>query len=98
MNLTKGQKGKQKNKSPERQCLACRNQKMKSDLLRVVRTEEGVIYDPSGKKNGRGAYVCANPECIAKAKKTGILGRSLKSEIPPELYDILLKNIKEENE
>ena len=98
MNLTKGQKGKLRNKSPERQCLSCRNQRAKNDLLRVVRTDEGVFFDPTGKKNGRGAYVCAAEECIAKARKTGILSRSLKAEVPPELFDTLLQYVKEEHE
>ena len=93
MNHTKGHKGIQKHKIPERQCLACRNQKAKGELLRVVRTENGVIYDPTGKKNGRGAYVCASSECVAKARKSGIFEKSLKAEVPAELYDELLKVI-----
>ena len=89
MNQTKGQKGKQRHKTPERQCLACRSLKAKGELLRVVRTEDGVIYDPTGKKNGRGAYLCATPECIGKARKTGILSKSLKADVPPELFEEL---------
>ena len=58
-------------KIPQRQCMGCRERKAKRDMIRVVRTTEGsVMLDFSGKLNGRGAYVCPNPECLKKAQKS----------------------------
>ncbi len=60
----------------------------KSDLIRVIRTPEDKIeVDFTGKKNGRGAYLCNNPDCLAKARKRKSLERSLKMAIPPEVYE-----------
>ena len=60
----------------------------KSDLIRVIRTPEDMIeVDFTGKKNGRGAYLCNNPDCLAKARKRKSLERSLKMAIPPEVYE-----------
>ncbi len=57
-------------KIPLRMCLGCQEMKPKKELLRIVKTPEGLLeYDPSSKKNGRGAYLCANKECLAKALK-----------------------------
>ena len=67
----------------------------KKDLLRVVRSPEGEIsIDFTGKKSGRGAYICKNEVCFKKAKKTGILKRSLECEITDEIYDELEKEIR----
>ena len=66
--------------NPERTCVACRQKKDKSDLLKFVKNTEGhVEYDPTQKKCGRGAYVCRNKECTSKAFK-GILFRRLRAE------------------
>lgn len=60
----------------------------KADLIRVIRTPEDKIeVDFTGKKNGRGAYLCNNPDCLAKARKRKSLERSLKMAIPPEVYE-----------
>lgn len=60
----------------------------KSDLIRVIRTPEDKIeVDFTGKKNGRGAYLCNNPDCLTKARKRKSLERSLKMAIPPEVYE-----------
>ena len=60
----------------------------KTDLIRVIRTPEDKIeVDFTGKKNGRGAYLCNNPDCLAKARKRKSLERSLKMAIPPEVYE-----------
>ncbi len=76
---------------PIRSCVACRTTGDTRGLLRAVRRPDGtVVYDPGGKLNGRGAYVCANPACIAAARKRKSLERSLKTTIPPEVYDELL--------
>lgn len=76
---------------PIRTCVACRTPGDKRGLLRVVRMPDGtVVHDPGGKLNGRGAYVCARPACIAVARKRKGLDRGLKVTVPPELYDDLL--------
>ena len=59
-------------KIPQRQCMGCRERKAKRELIRVVRSPEGeVSLDFGGKKNGRGAYICPNPECLKKAIRSG---------------------------
>ena len=55
---------------PERMCVACRQMKPKTELLRVVNTAEGVVVDGTGKLNGRGVYLCKNSQCVAKALKS----------------------------
>ena len=79
-------------KIPLRQCVGCGEMKNKKEMLRVLKTEdEGIVLDTTGKKNGRGAYVCRNAECLQKAKKTKGLDRSFKMTIPEEVYDSLMK-------
>lgn len=81
-------------KIPLRQCVGCGEMKNKKEMIRVLKTEEeGFILDATGKKNGRGAYVCKNPECLRKAKKTKGLDRSFKLSVPDEVYDSLTKEI-----
>lgn len=80
-----------------RTCLLCRTKKEKSEFARIVRTPEGrVVYDPSGKMNGRGAYVCRNPECIRKMMKNGSLGRALRCPVPADTLARLLKEIEDD--
>ena len=70
-----------------RQCTGCRERKEKKALIRVVRTtESAVCLDFSGKLNGRGAYLCPDPQCLKKAPKTKALERSLEVPIPEEVY------------
>ncbi len=77
-------------KIPMRQCLGCREQKPKKELIRVVRSPEGTIaLDFRGKANGRGAYVCPNPACLKKAIKARALERALETAIPAEVYEQL---------
>ena len=77
-------------KIPQRQCMGCRERKEKREMIRVVRTTEGEVrLDFSGKLNGRGAYICPNPECLQKARKSKALERSLEVPIPEEVYDRL---------
>ena len=65
-------------KIPMRKCVGCQEMKEKKSLIRVVKTAEGdIILDDTGKKNGRGAYICKSLECFKKAKKTKALERSL---------------------
>ena len=80
-------------KIPMRQCVGCGEMKAKKELIRVLKTEDGVWLDATGKKNGRGAYICANPECLKKARKSKGLERSLKVAIPDEVYDNLEKEM-----
>ena len=86
-------------KIPQRQCLGCREMKNKRDLIRVVRSPEGEIsLDFKGKKPGRGAYVCPDPACLAKAKKSRALERAFSAQIPPEVYDLLEAQMREESD
>lgn len=79
---------------PLRQCVGCREMKPKTELVRIIKTpEDEVCLDLTGKKNGRGAYICQNPECLSKAKKTNALNRSLKMEIPEEIYQTIVKEM-----
>ena len=72
-----------KKKIPERQCLGCNGHFPKAQLLRVVRGPDGTVsLDFTGKKSGRGAYVCKNVTCLKKAQKTRRLSRNLECEIP----------------
>jgi len=64
--------------------------KEKKSLLRIVRTPEGeVLLDATGKKSGRGAYVCPDPACLKKARKSKALERAFDTSVPPEVYDAL---------
>ncbi len=81
-------------KIPQRQCMGCRERKAKRDLIRVVRGTDGSIsLDFSGKLNGRGAYICPDPECLKKVRKSKALDRSLETPIPEEVYDRLQKEM-----
>lgn len=75
---------------PLRSCVVCRRQKEKSELLRIVRTSDGsVVFDPSGKQAGRGAYVCRSDECVQCAIKKRALNRVYKQQLPDTVYDKL---------
>lgn len=77
-------------KMPQRMCVGCREMKEKRALKRIVRSPEGEIsIDETGKKNGRGAYLCPSPECLAKARKTRSLERAFAAKIPDEIYQAL---------
>ena len=81
-------------KIPQRQCMGCRERKAKKELIRVVRGTDGIVsLDFSGKLNGRGAYLCPDPECLKKAQKAKSLERSLEVSIPDEVYDRLAKEM-----
>ncbi len=77
-------------KTPERRCVGCMTSYDKRTLIRIVRSPEGEIsLDSTGKKSGRGAYICKNPDCLKKAKKSGALSRNLNTPIPEEIYEKL---------
>jgi hypothetical protein len=81
-------------KIPMRKCVSCGEQKEKKELLRIViNKEEGILLDVSGKKNGRGAYICNSSKCIDKAKKNKRLNVALESEINSEFYDELKRYV-----
>lgn len=75
-------------KIPERQCLGCNEHKPKRELLRVVRSPEGEIsLDFTGKKSGRGAYICPSAACLKKARKSKRIDNALGVTISEEVYD-----------
>ena len=79
---------------PIRQCMGCREQKPKKELIRVVRSPEGeVSLDFRGKAPGRGAYLCRNADCLKKAVRSKALDRSLGVQIPGEILDRLLEEM-----
>jgi len=81
-------------KIPQRQCMGCRERKAKREMIRVVRGTDGnVSLDFGGKMNGRGAYICPDPECLKKARRSKALDRSLEVTIPEEVYDRLQREI-----
>ena len=81
-------------KIPQRQCMGCRERKPKKEMIRVVRCTDGTVsLDFGGKMNGRGAYICPNPECLRKVQKSKALERSLEVPIPDEVYDRLMKEM-----
>ena len=81
-------------KIPQRQCMGCRERKDKRAMLRVGRGTDGSgSLDFSGKLNGRGAYVCPDPECLKKAQRSRALERCLETPIPQEVYDRMVKEM-----
>lgn len=77
-------------KIPQRMCLGCQTMFNKKELLRIVRTPEGeILIDPTGKKSGRGAYICSRLECFKKVIKTKKLEKTFQTKIPLEVYDNL---------
>lgn len=79
-----------------RQCIGCRQPMEKKNMIRIIRNPEGGIeLDASGKKNGRGAYVCRSQECLTKAMKSKGLERSFRLQIPEEIYQQLSKELSE---
>ena len=84
-------------KIPQRQCVGCRTMKDKKALIRVVRSPEGAVsLDFHGKKPGRGAYVCPDPECLKKARKSRALERAFETEIPQEVYEEMARQMEEQ--
>lgn len=81
-------------KIPQRQCIGCGEMKDKKSLIRILKTtDETIIIDSTGKKNGRGAYICSNEECLTKAFKSKGLERSFKMPISSEIYEELKKEL-----
>ncbi|HIQ97259.1 MAG TPA: YlxR family protein [Candidatus Limivivens merdigallinarum] len=83
-------------KVPMRKCIGCQEMKNKKDMIRILKTtEDRIEIDTTGKKNGRGAYICPSRDCFEKAVKTKGIERSLKMSIPREVYENLEKEIQE---
>ncbi len=83
-------------KVPQRQCIGCGEMKNKRDLIRVLKTTDGQItIDATGRKNGRGAYLCPSMDCFKKAVKGKGLERSFKMAIPKEVYESLEKEMEQ---
>ena len=81
-------------RKPQRTCLGCRTSKDKNELIRIVRSPEGAVaFDPTGKANGRGAYICPDSACFAKAVRSRALARALKAEIPEDVISRLMQEI-----
>ena len=86
-------------KVPMRQCIGCGCMKSKKEMMRVLKDAEGnILLDVTGKKNGRGAYLCISEECLLKAKKNKGLERSFKMSIQAEVYENLEKEFREKDE
>jgi len=83
-----------KKKIPMRKCVASGEMKPKKEMVRVVRSKDGeVSIDPTGKKNGRGAYVSLDVELVKKAKEKNILSNALNADVSDEFYDELIEHI-----
>lgn len=81
-------------KLPLRLCTGCGEMKTKKEMIRVLKTpEDDIVIDTTGKKNGRGAYICCKLSCYQKAIKTKGLERSLKTSIPKELIETMEKEL-----
>ena len=81
-------------KVPQRTCMGCQAKKDKRELVRIVRSPEGEIsVDLTGKKPGRGAYICPDLECLNKVVKSKRLERSLETAISPEIYEKLKEQL-----
>ena len=81
-------------KLPVRTCIACRQEFLKKDLLRIVKDKEGNFFvDKTGKANGRGAYICGKSECVKKLQKAKLLDRVFSSTVPGEIYQTITEEL-----
>ena len=87
-------KEKPKKKQPERKCVGCNERRTKQELIRVLRTPEGeILVDRTGKRSGRGAYLCRSPQCLTKAARAGRLQNALSCEIPEKIITAIEKEM-----
>ena len=90
------EQNKKQKKIPLRQCLGCNEHKPKKELLRVVRTPEGeIVLDFTGKRSGRGAYICYNAKCLKKARKSKRIENNLEVSISEDIYDRMESELEE---
>ena len=81
-------------KQPIRRCVGCSEHFPKKELIRIVRVPDGeIVLDDTGKKSGRGAYVCKNAQCLKKARRAKRLESSLECQIPDEVYERLAEEL-----
>ena len=81
-------------KIPMRKCVGCGEMKSKKEMMRVLKMDDNqFVLDTTGKKNGRGAYLCFSKDCLDKAIKSKGLERSFKQEIPTEVYEVMKKEM-----
>ena len=81
-------------KIPLRRCAGCGEQKPKGELIRVVRRPDGTVaLDATGRQNGRGAYLCPKKACLAKARRSGRVARSLSVSVPDEVWDAMEREL-----
>lgn len=86
-------------KIPMRNCKGCNEMKPKKELIRIVKSPEGEIsLDLTGKKNGRGAYICHSVECFKKVRKSKRLEKEFECKIPDEVYDLMEKELLNDGE
>lgn len=86
-------------KIPLRQCVGCRVMRPKKEMIRVVRAADGTVsLDFRGKLPGRGAYVCPQPDCLARARKSRALERAFDAALPPAVYEQLEQQMREGDE
>ena len=79
---------------PQRTCIVCKNETLKRELVRLVRSKDGEIsLDLTGKKSGRGAYVCKCEECVKKLIASKMLNKAFKMDVPQEVYQNLAKEL-----
>ena len=81
-------------KTPERMCSICRSRYPKRELLRLLKTGDGLVVDVSGKQNGRGAYICASPECLNKLRRTKILKKMFNTEVDDRLISDISEGLR----
>lgn len=79
-------------KTPMRMCVCCREMKPKKSMLRIVKSGDEITLDLTGKKNGRGAYICDNIDCVKKLRKHKVLNRVFSAEIEDAVYDGIEEN------
>ncbi len=77
----------------QRRCIVCRQVKHKSELLRVVKSADKFLLDLTGKQDGRGAYVCKSPDCVAMLMKRRNLDKVFKTKLPDKLYDMIKEQV-----
>lgn len=95
--MAKKQQALPQRKIPMRQCLGCNEHKPKIELIRILRTPEGEItLDTTGKKSGRGAYICKDPACLKKLRRNRRAEQNLGVSIPEEVWDALEAALAEE--
>ena len=84
-------------KIPMRQGVGCRESKEKKQLIRIVKNDQEITIDRTGKKNGRGAYLCDNLECLVKARKNRGLNRAFRMEVDESVYEELERQLLNES-